>query len=341
MIEFRRVVPTAADRERMDAMADRVLFQTPPWLDFVARTQDAEPAVAEVHDAGRRVGWFTGLVVARAGVRILGSPFPGWTTPSMGFNLEPGVPRAACSDALATFAFRDLRCLHLEVGDRCFAADAGADLLDGRYRREEGMTFEVDLGGDEDAVFGRMTGACRRAVRKGARSGLVVEEAAGPGFAEEYHDQLREVFARQALVPTYGVDRVQALVDAVGPTGRLLLLRVRDPDGRSIATGIFPAFNGTAYFWGGASRRDAQILRPNETMFWYAMRWWRARGVHALDMVGGGEYKRRYGAREVWFPTMSRSRVPGLPALRRLAAAAARRRQRLAGRSVGAPSDAD
>ena len=324
MLSLERLTLQGCDWDRMDAFPDRVIFQTREWLEFVARTQSAEPIVAAVLDDGEQVGYFTGLVVRRFGVRILGSPFPGWTTESMGFNLREGVSRREAAAALLRFASGSVRCWHVELKDRRLQ---GADLEGLGFESDPTLTYEVDLSDDEAAIFGRMSSACRRAVRKAEKSGVTVAPATGAAFADEYYAQLQGVFARQSLVPTYGVERVRALIECLEPTGRLLLLRAMSPDGRSIATGIFPAFNGTAYFWGGASLREDQVLRPNEAIFWYAMRYWRARGMTALDLGGAGDYKRRYGPQELWLPSFRRSRVPGLAAMRTLARAAIRRRQ--------------
>jgi hypothetical protein len=313
----------------MNAFADRVIFQTREWLQFVARTQRAEPVVAAVVDDGERVGYFSGLVVRRFGVRILGSPFPGWTTASMGFNLAEGVSRHTAAAALVPFAWGPLRCAHLEVKDRWLRA---ADLDGLGFESDLTLTYEVDLSADEPDILSRMSSACRRAIRKAEKSGVTVTAVAGEDFADEYYAQLQGVFARQSLVPTYGVERVRALIECLEPTGRLLLLRALSPDGRSIATGIFPAFNGTAYFWGGASLRPDQILRPNEAIFWYAMRYWRARGVSTLDLGGGGDYKHKYGPRELWLPWFRRSRVPGLRLMRTIARVTTERRQAWLGR---------
>jgi hypothetical protein len=301
----------------MDAFADRVVFQTREWLEFVARTQGAEPVVAEVRDDCQRVGYFTGAIVRRFGVPILGSPFPGWTTSSMGFNLEDGVSRGEAVEALVRFAFGPLRCLHLELKDRRLSP---ADVPGRGFAHSPSVTFEVDLTADEEEIFGRMASASRRAIRKGEKVGLRIEETGDEAFAEEYHAQLVDVFARQSLKPTYGPDRVRELIRCVQPTGRLLLLRAIAPDGTCAATGIFPAMNGTAYFWGGASWRTHQILRPNEAVFWYAMRHWKARGMRELDMGGGGDYKRKYGPRELSVPFFRRSRIPGLMRVRDAAA---------------------
>jgi CelD/BcsL family acetyltransferase involved in cellulose biosynthesis len=329
MLTLERVDAESCDWEAMDALPDRVIFQTREWVDFVARTQRAEPVIAAVLDAGEPVGWFTGLRVRRLGAPILGSPFPGWTTPSMGFNLVDGASRPAAVGALVRFAFGPLRCVHLELKDRRLEV---TDLAGQGFQHQPNVTFEVDLSASEDEIFARMTSACRRAIRKAAKSGVTVEEAAPDGFAEEYFAQLEEVFARQSLRPTYGVERVRDLIRCLHPTGRLLLLRAVNAEGKPIATGIFPAMNGTAYFWGGASWRADQIVRPNEAIFWHAMRYWRARGMRVLDMGGGGDYKRKYGPVELSVPFFRRGRVPGVLALRdgaRIAHAAA---QRLRGR---------
>lgn len=337
-MRLERVDAGSVDWATLDAYPDRVIFQTREWIDFVARTQRAEPVVAAVLDGGGTVGYFTGLIVRRFRIPILGSPFPGWTTSSMGFNLMPGVSRRDAARALGDFAFGRLGCFHLELKDRALDRD---DLHGLGFDCSPTVTFEIDLTREEDELFSAMTSACRRAIRKGAKEGVVVEEARGVEFADEYYEQLVEVFARQSLRPTYGVSRVRELIRCVEPTGHLLLVRARAPDGRSIATAIFPAMNGVAYFWGGASWRRDQALRPNEAIFWYAMRYWRERGMSTLDMGGGGDYKRKYGPRELSVPFFRKSRFPALMTLREGARRAAGLRQRRRGPPSREPPTAE
>lgn len=323
-VHLRQVHPSDDEWAALDALPDRDLFQTHAWVRFVAASQRATPVVAAVLRDGATVGYFTGLVVRRLGLRILGSPLPGWNTPSMGFTLTGDVDLPEAVDALRRFAFSRLRCVHLELSDRHLSP---GDLDGTGFRSELGRTFRLPLGTDDD-IFGSFSSACRRAVRKSEKVGVTVEEASGPEFADEYHEQLVEVFARQGLTPTYDVDRVRTLISCLEPTGRLLLLRARDPEGTSIATAVFPGFGDTAYFWGGASVREKQILRPNEALFWYAMRRWRDRGVTQFDFGGGGDYKLRYGGTEVVAPSFQLSRYPGLPALREGVRRAVAQRQR-------------
>ena len=104
------------------------------------------------------------------------------------------------------------------------------------------------------------------------------------------------------------------------------MLRAVAPDGARIATALFPAREDFAYFWGGASFSSHLILRPNEAVFWHAIRHFRERGVARLDLGGGGDYKLKFGASERRIPFVRKSRVPGLLTLRDLAAYVYKRR---------------
>lgn len=327
-------IPLAeVDWAELDRFPDRHLFQTRAWLSFLADMQGAEPVIARLQDGTQTLGYFTGLIVQRWGLRFLGSPLPGWTTPYMGFNLAPGVPRRIAAAALPALAFHQLGCVHVELRDR-WLTDADTPGLGYGHRRDVGFderTFEVDLAGDEDVIFGRMTSACRRAVRKAEKAGVTIEEASDLTFADEFYDQLREVFLRQGLVPTYDVTRVRTLIRHLQPAGMLLLLRARDAEGRCIATGIFPAFNDLMFFWGGASYRAYQHNRPNEALHWYAMRYWKARGVRRYDLGGFMDYKRKYGGVEIAIPGYRQSRYAWVAAARSLAPAGMRAKQAVLG----------
>jgi CelD/BcsL family acetyltransferase involved in cellulose biosynthesis len=313
MLNLERLELDRCDWDEMDSFPDRLLFQTREWLEFVARTQGAEPVVAALLDGGQRVGYFTGLIARRFGVRILGSPLPGSTTNYMGFNLRDAVRRREAAAALPRFAFRSLGCLHLELIDRHLQP---GDLAGLKYEHRAWESFEIDLRPDEETIFAGMQSRSRGAIRRSIKLGVTIEEVSGLEFADEYYAQLEDVFAKQELRPTYDAERVRELIRCVEPTGHLLLLRAVSPEGDRIATGIFPAMNGTAYFWGGASLRSHQKLRPNEPLFWHAIRYWRARGMTTMELGGGGDYKRKFGPRDLTVPRLRKSRVPGLGRLR-------------------------
>lgn len=326
MIAFERIPLDEVPWQELDQYPDRTVFQTLPWLRFLNATQGAEPVIARIREDGRELGYFTGLVVRRFGVRILGSPLKGWTTHYMGFNLRAGEPRGDVLSALPRFAFDTLRCQYLELKDR--RADGHAASLPG-YSIGHAQTYEIDLTAPEKQLVSGMAESCRYSIRRADREGLMIEEASDLGFADDYFAQMKDVFAKQSLVPTYGVDRIRALIRELLPAGHLLLLRARAVDGTCVATGIFPAFNDTAYFWGGASWRAHQRLRPNEPLMWHAMRYWKSRGMRRLDLGGGGTYKEKYGVQSVRLTRFMYSRLRVLTIARHAARQAWRMRQRL------------
>ena len=327
----------SVDWKRLDSFADRTVFQTREWLRFVGESQSAEPVVAELRQGNQILGYFSGLTFSKFGMKILGSSFPGWTTPYIGFNLVAGVSRREALEALETFAWEGLKCLHMEVSDPNFNDGDG----EGGFATEYYASYRTDLTRSEEELFNGMESACRRCIRKAEKSGLKIEEAHDLAFADEYYEQLKDVFAKQGLVPTYTVERVRSLVRNLEPGGNILLIRARDPEGKCVATGIYPGFNQIAEFWGNASFRAYQSLRPNEACHWYAMRYWKNRGVTIFDWGGEGTYKEKYGCTPYRVPWFTKSRYQILGTLRNEARNMFARKQKLLGWLQGNRSAAE
>ncbi len=326
--------PLRLDRvpwDDLDRCTDRTVFQTRGWLSFLEDSQHARPVVAAVHRRGEHVGWFTGAVVRKLGFKILGSPLRGWTTSYMGFNLRDGVDLDvdAALGAVRTLAFRELGCVHVEIMDRRFAPTSGATA---RFLASPIYGYEVDLRPPPDKILARMNQARRHAIRRAPRNGVTVEQARGLEFADEHYAQLGDVFAKQGLPPPYGIERIRSLIRHVEPTGNLLLVRARDPEGRSIATGVFPGFGRSAYFWMGASWRASQKLLPNEAIQWFAINYWRDRGAVTYDMGGGGDYKSKYGTTDITVTWLRSSRFAGMDRVRSELLDLRKRVRRLQGR---------
>ena len=281
MIYLERLNINKVPWQELDQYWDRSVFQTQGWVNFIAEAQNAESVVAEVKEGEQVLGYFTGLITKKLGIRILGSPFDGWTTTYMGLNLLPGVDLQAVLEALHKFAFKELRCRVVQISERRFTDE---DLKNTSYSIINYRNLEIDLTNEEEVIFSKMTSAKRRGIRKATNLGVVAEEASPDGFVEEYYAQLIEVFAKQLLRPTYEIGRVKTLIKHVYPTGNLLLLRARSPDGQSIASAIFPGFNDMMIFWGGASWRKYQKYRPNEFLMWHAIKYWKARGIKTFNL---------------------------------------------------------
>lgn len=327
-MKFHPIDFKAADWKHLDSFEDRTVFQTREWLQFVSESQRATPVLAELREGSDVLGYFTGLTISKFGLKILGSSFPGWTTPYIGFNLKAGFSRRNALEALEKYAWDNLKCLHMEVSDPHFTFEDGKAA---GFKAEYYGSYRTDLTKSEEELFNEMESACRRCIRKAEKSGVKIEEACDLAFADQYYEQLKDVFAKQGLVPTYSVERVRALVRNMAPSGNVLLIRARDPEGKCIATGIYPGFNKIAEFWGNASFRAYQNLRPNEACHWYAMRYWKKRGAHVFDWGGEGAYKEKYGCLPHRVPWFTKSRYQIVGALRNEARNMFARKQRFLG----------
>lgn len=319
MARFERVPLEPAQWQKvLSTFDDRIVFQTPEWIAFLAETQGAEPVLAELKEGTESLGYLAGLVVRKMGLRIFGSPFPGWSTPYMGFNLRPGVPRRVAVAALSEFAFRQLECAHVELVDSHLTVE---DLAGLGFTHKLNPTLEVDLTLPEETIFNHLTKSCRWTVRKAEKNGVRIEEVTQIEFADDVAAQLAEVFSKHGLALHFGPDRVRALIRHLQPAGSLLLLRARDAEGRCIATGVYPGLQHTAYYLIGASWREYQKLYPNELLLWHAMLHWKRRGARVFNLVGNMEFKRKFGGRETAVPQISKSKNAFIRFLRQRAPA--------------------
>jgi len=103
-----------------------------------------------LRDGSQVLGYFTGLMISKFGVKVLGSSFPGWTTPYIGFNLKPGVSRRSALEAFGEVAWDDLKCLHMEVSDAYFSFEDGEGL---GFQPEHYGSYRSDLTKSEDELF--------------------------------------------------------------------------------------------------------------------------------------------------------------------------------------------
>jgi CelD/BcsL family acetyltransferase involved in cellulose biosynthesis len=329
-LTLRRMPYDDADWGRVvNAHADAEVYHGPEWLSYLGASQGAEPVVAQVLEGDQLRGHFVGAIVRRWGLRVLGSPLSGWGTQVMGFLIDDDLDRRRALEAARTFAYRDLGCAHIELGDRKIGA---TDVAGTPFGLVPGETLVVDLTGSESDVLGQMHPRTRTYARRAAKTGLRAEVATGAAFADEYYDQLLDVFHSSGLVPTYGRERVRQLIEALEPSGQVVMVRLRAADGTPVATTIGIGRNERAVMWGAAFYRDHASLHPVEPLQWEAMRAWRERGIAKYDLSGNFPSKAKFGRIVEPLHRVHHSRYPilehGRTAVRSLFYA----RQRLAGR---------
>lgn len=322
MYQFEKILFKNINWEEYYNFPNKTILTTKDWIEFVEEDSKAQPYILRITEDKRFVGYFTSLIVKKFGIKIVGSPFQGWSTPYMGIDVENVSEKISILPQLIKFVMKDTRCAYLEIHDRDFKAEELAVIKEKNgFSIQTDETLELSIDGDDAFLYKNMKTDCRNFIKQFERRGATIEQAEpNDEFAEEFYQQLVDVFAKQGLVPTCTVEKVKILLKHLSNSGSVLCLRVRDPEGKSIASSIFPGFNKKMFFWGGASLRPYQQYRPNEYMIYTAMRYWRDRGCTEFDMVGIRSYKKKFGSWEVYYPSVIAAKYKILIPMKRLAA---------------------
>lgn len=322
MYSFQEINIKNIKEEEYHSLPNKSVLTTKDWIEFVEEDSKATPFILRITENDRFVGYFTSLVKNRFGIKIVGSPFYGWSTPYMGLDLIVSSEKIKVLPELISFILKETRCTFFQLTDRDFSFDELKKVNTiSKLVVTETETLELNIDGDDAFLFKNMKTDCRNFIRQFERRGAKIEQAEpNDEFAEEYYQQLLDVFAKQNLVPTYTVDKVKCLLRHLAKSKSVLCLRVTSPEGIKIATSIFPAFNKKMFFWGGASLRQYQQYRPNEYMIYTAIRYWRDKGCKEFDMVGNRSYKKKFGSWEVKYPCITVAKYGFLITLRDFAA---------------------
>ena len=268
------------------------LFHRQVWLDYLAESQGVEIRQWAIREAGDTVGYFCAGTFTKGPFRILGSPLKGWGTNFMGPVVNPGFDPHAFLAAVDGLADRE-NIATIEIENPIL----GHDLMSSSgYEVAKDSTYIVALTPhDEAPVWERIDKKDRSTVRKARRAGLTVVECNDASVTDEYYDQFTEVMTRKGLFPSYERARPRLLFKHLYPKGMLLALQILSPEGKPIASGLFPHDEKTIYYWGGASRIAGRQHSPNDLMHWSVMEWAIQHGLTAYNMCGPGKFKQKFG----------------------------------------------
>lgn len=303
---FKAISIEDIDQNEFYNYSKKSVLTSKEWLSFICEDSKVTPIIIKIYEEGILIGIFSAFKTKKFGINIIGSPFPGWSTPYMGLDLEDSKKKVDVIPPLVNFLINNYRALYIQIADREISfKDANRLSKMSGYSIGKVGTLELNIDMDDEHLYKQMKTDCRNFIKQFERRGAMIEVAEpNDEFASEYYKQLIDVFAKQKLVPTYGVDKVKCLLKNLSVNNRVLCLKVLSPDGKCIATGIFPGYNHKMFFWGGASYREYQQYRPNEYMIFTAMKYWRDKGCKIFDMVGIRKYKMKFGSKEVYYPNI-------------------------------------
>ncbi len=297
------------ENKLIDNIPNNIIYTTPSWLNFLKETQKKiEPVILKIYENEVLIGYFTGCIIRKYGMKFLGSPLRGWNTPYMGFNVSDYSKKYAILKHLHRYALKELRCLYVEVCDRDFIEE---ELKNNKFQYIESEGFELDLSLPHEEIYKNFTKGTKANIKKFERIGCTIQEDYSEEFVREYWEQLVDVFKRQGLNPTYSINRVRSLITNLKFSNNILCLKALTPEKKHIASLIQIGSSNLTITFGVPSYTNFQKeYRPNEALMWYAIKWWKDKGVELYDFGGGGEYKKKYGGSRIKYFTVCHSKIP-------------------------------
>ncbi len=141
----------------------------------------------------------------------------------------------------------------------------------------------IDLAMEEDRILAQTKRQTRQNINRGIREGVEISEGTGADM-KTFYRLYTETAGRQGFLP-YKIDYFETMRRVLEPSGsfKLLFAKYR---GEPVSVLLLVPFRDTVIAktlgWSGLYRD----VRPNETLFWGAIRWAKANGYRFFDLEG-------------------------------------------------------
>lgn len=288
-----------------EAFTDKNLFCTVSWLKYLKEWRKVEPVIVRIsYEEGKLAGYFTGAKFSKFGFKILGSPFYGWMGQHMGYDFveEGNIDKAVILDETILFLKSSVKPNFIIFADFKFTQEDVDGVKTKVFFDTERWSYFLDLTQTEEMLFKNFKSGYRTCVRKFEKMGGHIEEDYSEEFIEEHHKQLAEVFGRKSMTAPDYKERMRILYKEYPEM--VLSIKALDENGNNIASSYYLGAGSMAFFASNASFTDALKYNANQALMWYAMKYWKAKGVHTLDFAGRAEYKRNFGPELKGTPTV-------------------------------------
>ena len=279
--------------EQLSTLPGRSFFHTAQWAQVLSGTYGYAPILFQAVEPCGRPAWLPLMEVDSwlTGRRGISLPFADDCPP---LCQEAGTFQALFRQAVAFGKKRGWQSIECR-GGRELLCEAPASLLFCGHR--------VDLTAGREALFERLDGSVRQAIRKAEKSGVTVEisqtrEAVRIFYALHCRTRRKHGQPPQPFRFFLNLHRHVILQDL----GLVVLARHR---GRPVSASVYLHFGDQALYKFGASDEAFQGLRGGNLVMWKALTEYVRRGARCLDMgrtspanAGLRHFKRGWGAAE-------------------------------------------
>ncbi|KGN98574.1 hypothetical protein HR11_08560 [Porphyromonas macacae] len=294
-IKFEIVKEVDIPWDTLKSCYDHTVFKSKNWSLFLKEYYHILPFVISISENENIIGYFYGQKMKKMGIKIVASPFEGWSTAYQGLSMLAPISihkRIDIYEALIKWLFDEKLCHLFQVSDfqlevaECLHRNLNIELLKG---------YVLDLTLSEEELYSNMSSRAKDPIKKSIKRGVVVKQMTDVNvYAHYYYMQLCDVFKNQGLTPTHSEQQIISMLTNTSPDS-MLCLYSESADGEIISTGFY-AYDGIyAFYSGAASYKKGQNLCPNEILMWEAIKILKQKGVKYLEFGGGRRYKEKYG----------------------------------------------
>jgi hypothetical protein len=248
------------------------IFHTAAWARTLVDGYGYAPRYVAAMEQGRLAAllplmevssWLTG----RRGVSL---PFTDYCEP---LYTHDAARRAVIDEAMRIGAGAGWK--HIEFrSEECFGPEAAPSLTYWRH------TVALETG--EEAMFARLKGTVRTAIRKAIGEGVKVEMLTTLEAVRDF-SRLNDLTRRAHGLPPQPFSFFRSLHRNVIAGGSGVVARATI-EGRPVGACVYFFRGPRAIYKYGASDRAFQHLRANDLVMWEAMRWLAGRGCTAMSM---------------------------------------------------------
>ena len=268
------------------------LFASPPWIRALVSAYGFEVR-ASIERSGDELvaGIPFALVEDAAGARVVSLPFSDYCDPLLGQEgswedlveplFRPGHPVS-------------MRVLH-----------ETRPLEDARLRQTgQACWHAIDVVPDHEAMWSALRGSARRNIRAAERAGAEVSVRRDIEAVETFHRLHCDLRRHKYGLLAQPLQFFESIWEQFAPSGDIALL-VAEADGQVAAVMVFLTWADTMYYKFGASAGDGLSVRPNDLLFWEAMKLASSQelqridlGLSDADQDGLIRFKRKFASQE-------------------------------------------
>jgi len=296
-MQFQRIESTITKKEWNDIVwqyENKTIYHTYEWLEFIEESQNLKKIIYEIKYQDKIVGYLPGFPIKKGPIKIFGSRFAGWMTPYMGPLMSNDFPQ--------NVFFKEFKKLmkkegfhYAELNNRFLDIEIARNE---KYLITEGITHIAEIKATPEEILKSFQKRTARYTRSALKSDLLVEHTLDRSFVDVNYDLLKEVFNKSNMSPTHPKESIECLINQFCDTDQLILTWVKYGD-TVIAAYFDLIYDDWLYSYNATSKQGYLDFRPNELARYHSLCTAAAKGARQFEMVGGGDYKEKFGGMKI------------------------------------------